>query len=301
MNAHPFDTGTRQDTGGDVRLAPASRLPRAALVDLFNRGYSGYFVPVHLTEEMLAGMAASWDIDFDGSRVALRDGTPLAFTLLAIRGRRGWISGMGVPPEGRGAGLGRLTMEAVLDEARARGLERVDLEVLEPNLHAIRIYEGCGFTDRRRLDVLKRAAAPPPDEPSVDGWAIGPLDVALCLERHAGMHPDGVPWQRGLPVLERQRERLTALGLTAGGRLAGWIVTSGNREQVAIQDLALVPDAGPAEARALIRAALAASPEATHRMLNLPRGAATGVFAALGFVTEWTQREMTVALGAPAA
>lgn len=290
-----------QGAARDARIEAASRLDATTLVALFNLGYSDYFVPVSLDEASLAAVAEAWDIDLDASRVALRaDGTPIGFTFLAIRGRRGWIAGMGVPPAMRGGGWGRATLESVLDVARARRLERVDLEVLEPNAPAIRIYERCGFTDRRRLDVLVRAPGPPPPASDLpDGFEIAPVPVARCLEMHAGLHPEGVPWQRDLPVLERQRHRLEALGLTAGGRLLGWVMLLGDRERTQIQDVACSGDVAPALATAVVRAALASRPEAAFRLLNLPRDAReAGAFRSLGFETEWTQREMSVALDA---
>lgn len=295
-------TSTKNQDGG-VRIVPASTLSPAALVDLFNRSYSDYFVPVALTEAALATIAAAWDIDLDGSRVALRGEAPVGFTFLAVRGRRGWIAGMGVPPEARGGGRGRATLDAVLDVARTRGLDHVDLEVLEANGPAIRIYERCGFVDRRRLDVLTRPPAPPPAAvPPGEGFVVEPVPVARCFERYRRLHPDGSPWQRDLPVLERQRDRLEALGLTRNGRLHGWVLLLGDQERAQIQDVALSDEAGDAYATALVGAALATRPEATFRFLNLPHGARVrGAFDELGFEVEWTQREMSVALTPPDA
>jgi len=303
MRANPAPGDRTAGNADDVRVVPAARADRAALVDLFNRSYSDYFVPVALTEDALEAIAGAWDIDFEASRIVRRGDVLLGFSFRAIRGRRGWIGGMGVPPEARGAGWGRVTLEAVLDEARARGLEHVDLEVLEPNTPASRIYEQCGFVDRRRLDVLVRAPAPPPDAPSpAAGLAIAPVPAARCLELHAHFHPEGVPWQRDLPVLERQRDRLEALGLTRGDRLLGWVLTLGDAERTGIQDIALAGDVDVAHATALVRASLATRPGATFRVLNLPRDAReAGAFASLGFEAEWTQREMRIALASAPA
>jgi putative acetyltransferase len=53
--------------------------------------------------------------------------------------------GMGVLPEFRGQGIGRLLMKACLDKAWANGLSRIELEVHADNLSAIRLYQAFGF------------------------------------------------------------------------------------------------------------------------------------------------------------
>jgi ribosomal protein S18 acetylase RimI-like enzyme len=53
--------------------------------------------------------------------------------------------GMGVHPVYRGAGLGRSLLEATLAEARARGFERIELEVYASNAPARRLYDRAGF------------------------------------------------------------------------------------------------------------------------------------------------------------
>ena len=52
---------------------------------------------------------------------------------------------MGVLPDFRGRGLGRVLMDALIDVARRWGSERVFLEVRESNAAAISLYENSGF------------------------------------------------------------------------------------------------------------------------------------------------------------
>jgi GNAT superfamily N-acetyltransferase len=51
-------------------------------------------------------------------------------------------------PARRGRGLGRALMEAVIEEARSRGADWMDIGVDEPDLPARRLYESLGFTNR---------------------------------------------------------------------------------------------------------------------------------------------------------
>lgn len=71
--------------------------------------------------------------------------------------RHGGRLGMGVHPVWRRAGLGRALLEATLADARARGFERIELEVYAANAPAIRLYERAGFAvegTRRRCRRL---------------------------------------------------------------------------------------------------------------------------------------------------
>ena len=66
--------------------------------------------------------------------------------------------GMGLLPAFRGRGLGEALLRAVLDAARAKGIERAELEVYASNTAALRLYWRVGFVeegrklDSRRLD-----------------------------------------------------------------------------------------------------------------------------------------------------
>ncbi|MFL5579460.1 MAG: GNAT family N-acetyltransferase [Gemmatimonadaceae bacterium] len=62
--------------------------------------------------------------------------------------------GMGLLPAHRGQGLGRRLIEAALEGARQKGMERVELEVYASNERALRLYEHVGF---EREGVRRRA------------------------------------------------------------------------------------------------------------------------------------------------
>jgi ribosomal protein S18 acetylase RimI-like enzyme len=62
--------------------------------------------------------------------------------------------GMGVRADFRGHGIGRRLIEATLQRAGEKGLERVELEVFASNTPAIRLYESLGFV----VEGIKRRA-----------------------------------------------------------------------------------------------------------------------------------------------
>jgi GNAT superfamily N-acetyltransferase len=186
-----------------VRLAPADTLSIDELASLFNASYEGYVVPLRVDPAQLLTWIEAWHIDLGRSRVAPGEGV----ALLSVRGRRGWVGGLGVVPASRRRGLGRALMEAVLAEAPAD----VTLEVIEQNEPAIQLYESLGFERVRILDVW-----------SLDG-PVAPMEA-----RQAEPSPVGEtdpPWQRADASLRPGYERLEVDGGAAAIRGGGGIVS----------------------------------------------------------------------------
>jgi GNAT superfamily N-acetyltransferase len=269
---------------------PADTLDIAALADLFNRGYSGYFTPVSLTGEAFAAMQAAHDVDLSRSSVVRLEGVPAGIVLLARRGRRGWIGGMGVTPEARGRGLGRELMRVALASAWESHLTSVQLEVIEENRWAIGIYEDVGFRDRRGLDVWVRpadAAPPPAVEP-----VAGPVDPARWLSTLDRRVASPRPWQRETVMLERANDLQVFAALDGGVPIAG-IALRETGGRIAILDVASAAGA-PAEAlEASLAAAIAVHVDATMSLLNLDaRDPARAALERFGFEVRFRQREM---------
>lgn len=187
-----------------VSLVPAARYDPAALAELFTAAYEGYWFPIRLDVSAFEQLAATLDLDLEASVVAVADDDrPVGLAMLGVRGAEGWVGGMGVVPERRRAGTGELLMRGLLDQARARGLARVTLEVLEQNGPARRLYERLGFEQTRVLEIwtfpgLAHAAAAPTA-------AEASLDAALAVVGAARGAPE--PWQRAPATIDRYRER----------------------------------------------------------------------------------------------
>ena len=60
-----------------MTIVPADTLGLEQLAAVFNAGYEGYFVPMHVDAATVGPMLALWDVDLARSRVALRDGEPI--------------------------------------------------------------------------------------------------------------------------------------------------------------------------------------------------------------------------------
>jgi ribosomal protein S18 acetylase RimI-like enzyme len=170
-----------------IELRSAATLGDEALAALFTDAYADYLVPVTVSAEALRFMASAYDFDREASLVAIRDDELVGLVNLGLRGPEGWIGGLGVVPSERRRGTGRRLMEAVHEQARARGVERLWLEVIVENAQAVALYEQLGYASVRELEVwsLPGAAGEPAECPAADAHA--------WIREH---RDEREPWQR---------------------------------------------------------------------------------------------------------
>ena len=137
-----------------IDVMSASSFSLDALTGLFNRGFTGYLFPVHMTSEALSHRIRTEDVDLHASKVGLKDGEPSGFALVARRGCRSRLAAMGVAVEARRQGLGQLLLGSILMDAKNRqggGDRWMRLEVFEDTIAARALYESAGFQVLRRL------------------------------------------------------------------------------------------------------------------------------------------------------
>lgn len=258
-----------------------------ALARLIEAGYSGYPVPMRIDEAVLAWMVSHWDESLEHSVVLYEEDTPVAFALFARRGDAAWIGGLGVVPERRRAGLARQAMHAVLARAHADGVRAVTLEVLESNPAAYALYRDLGFTDTRRLEVLRLPTA---NRAATMHGEWVPVDRGE-FAAHATL--EAAPWQRGDATLAHMLE------LGDPVRLLG-VAHAGARGAVAVRVAqaqgALIQARGPADPRwwSEVLPPLAHACEVEGlRVLNAPSaGVLAEAFTRAGAVLDAAQTEM---------
>ena len=198
------DRASGSPSGVVSELVPAAAFDHATLAALVTAVYRDYWFPVVLDDAGFRRMVETSDIELELSRVAVIDGEPAGVTLVARRGREGWIGGMGVTSEHRRHGLGRAMLTSALAAAREAGVERLRLEVLEQNEPARALYAELGFGHVRDLEVWTLSGLPdaaPPSSP------VGLDDALAWLVAHRAT-PE--PWQRA----DETTSRLRALGET---------------------------------------------------------------------------------------
>ena len=135
----------------DFDTKPTSDYPISALVEILNRGFEGYFVPIQLNLTAVLNMVRNDGIDLTISRILLMDGQPAGIAMIARRGWTSRLAAMGIAKELRGMGAGSWFMGQLIDEARERREHEMLLEVIEQNEPAVHLYEKCGFQVIRRL------------------------------------------------------------------------------------------------------------------------------------------------------
>lgn len=97
-----------------------------------------------------------YDVDLTASAVAVIDGSIVGLGMLGVRNGMGWITRLGVLPEGRRKGVGSAILQALLDAAAARQLPEVWLEVIHGNHPAHELFLKFGFEETRDLIVARR-------------------------------------------------------------------------------------------------------------------------------------------------
>ena len=71
------------------------------------------------------------------------------------------VMNIGVHPAYRQQGIGRMLLNALMDEAKQRGCQQMLLEVRESNQIAIQLYKSCGFS---QISVRKKYYSQPMED-----------------------------------------------------------------------------------------------------------------------------------------
>ncbi len=141
------------------------------------------------TDEAFERFVRANDVDLERSLRAAGDGALAGLFMLAQRGDRGWVAGFAVVPERRGSGFAGELFAAGLRAATAAGVRRLELEVLQRNAPARKLYERFGFKTIDELLVWSR-----------DGVADSRKGVELLTrtlgEVEAVVRTPEVCWQR---------------------------------------------------------------------------------------------------------
>lgn len=283
----------------------AGGVPLDILAAAFNRAFEGYFVPMWQTAESLATMIDNNDVQLDASfLIEDEHGAYVGIALLGVRGARGWVAGMGIAPEWRGKHVGHELMSHLIDEARALHLRTLQLEVLDQNIPASRLYSSLGFQQTRPLMVYTGALTPPePDIPiatSKTPSSVVPIHLQEVLPGFDAMHPTQPPWQREPDVLRRMTPQLDGIGMRDGDTIRAYLLSMPLTSGISVLDCgsrAPTPDARTADATALLLHLLRQQPHATVRAINVPPGdPLDAALAQLQCPVVATQHEMLLTL-----
>ncbi len=138
----------------DLVLRPwTDEIDVEAFVSFANAAWEGHPTPLGLTPELARLVAELPGFDPDGLCLVSRTDDPerpIAFAKVEVRpdegdGPIGWIGQIGVLPEHRGRGLGRMLLRWAVAFVRERGAGVVELAVEAENDRAFGLYRRAGF------------------------------------------------------------------------------------------------------------------------------------------------------------
>jgi GNAT superfamily N-acetyltransferase len=255
---------------------PADMYSYEELAAIYNMARVDYIVPMPMNTKRMSDYVREYDVDLSASLLSLNDERePTGVIMVGLRGERAWITRLGVIPERRGRKVGQGLMEASIQGARMCGACRVQLEVIQGNEPAHRLFLKLGFHDVRELLVVRRAPGPldpAPVSTEVHAAEMVSLDeqaIAACLMERASACGSPIAWTEESASL-RHMTNLIGLALTLNTGETGWIVCQALPFQ--LTHMIVNPGASPVMIEALFLHLHRRYPLHDAKIENLPPG-----------------------------
>lgn len=96
------------------------------------------------------------DVDPELFLAGFLSGKLVATAMGGYDGHRGWIYYLAVSPDHRKRGYGKLMVDKIESELKARGCPKINLQVRKTNTAVIRFYEKIGFSEDEVASFGKR-------------------------------------------------------------------------------------------------------------------------------------------------
>lgn len=169
------------------------------------------------TARMVTGLLTS-SSDFRGY-VALQDGRVIGSNFLSAADQVAGVGPITVDPSAQARGVGRALMQAVLDDARERGVAHVRLNQEAINTASLSLYSSLGFAWRDSVAVMLASNRPAQDPPvramtTADLPAVHALSTAIY--GHSRRNEVAANLERGFPAFALERAGKLAAYLLPG-------------------------------------------------------------------------------------
>jgi ribosomal protein S18 acetylase RimI-like enzyme len=138
-------------------ILPASEFSLDDLTAAYNQTRTDYLIPMPMNPARMQEYIALYDINLRESCVAISNKSIVGLGMLGLRPGEGWVTRLGVLPDGRRQGVGGTILQALLDHATNLEAPIVWLEVIKGNNPAHELFLKCGFQPVRELIVARRA------------------------------------------------------------------------------------------------------------------------------------------------
>lgn len=130
-----------------------------SIAEAFNSAFSDYSIAIHYSDEDFENKVIAENIDLKYSPAAFIDGRIAGFILHGLDEIDGQLhifnAGTGVIPQHRGKRIVEQLYNHILPMLAAKGYRHHQLEVLENNDKAEKIYTKTGFTRKRKVTSFK--------------------------------------------------------------------------------------------------------------------------------------------------
>jgi len=207
---------------------PSYRLLTAAdftsLYECFLVAFSDYQVDMQISEQQFAQRLARDGVQMEISAAAFHDERMIGFYMNGAGEWQGkqtaYDAGTGVVPEYRSRGVAKELFAFTESKLRERSVSQYLLEVLTTNERAVALYRKIGFTEVRRLAVLRsqEALEPLEDLAEIDLRRLEEPDWKLFQSFW-----DGYPsWQNSLAAVERVPNERLIVGAHVDGKCVGY-------------------------------------------------------------------------------
>jgi GNAT superfamily N-acetyltransferase len=255
---------------------------------VLNLGFSDYFVPVQLDLFHFSDMVRVSTIDIGLSRVVFNDEKAVGVALIARRGWSSRLAAMSIIPDARRQKVGWWLMEQLIEEAKTRGDRRIDLEVIEQNEPAVKLYQKVGFRSIRRLLGYKTHQ---PEGEANQLVEIDLRELANLINLHGLQN---LPWQLSGESLALKGPPNKAFQL--GPSYAA--ITNPEADSIVVSSILTLPnERGKGYGAKLLRALFVKFPRKTWSIPAIYPEEIGGFFEALGFeIQELSQFQMELLL-----
>lgn len=285
-------TSTSQSAPPDWIIYPACQYTFEQLAEIYNATRIDYIVPMPMSARRMEEYVHDYDVDLKHSIVITgAGGHPAGIGMLGRRGRRGWLTRLGIVPHLRQHRLGHLLMRELLEYARALELRQLQLEVIVGNEPAQRLFTRYDFMPTRELLVLSRppSAALPAQDTLLRVEALERADIQRYLVAGRRLSASWIDEPDSLI----RNENLTGFLAHHPDGSSGWVACRRSRFQITHFAVDVPPHCAYDMILALFTALHRAFPTQDAKFENFPADAAgLDALHLLGYIEVFRRIEM---------
>lgn len=277
-----------------LRARPADVYTHDQLADLYNQTRIDYIVPMPMDAKRMADYIRQYDVSLEASTIAFdADDQPTGIIMLGLREKRSWITRLGVLPNQRGNKVGQYLMERSIEMSKRLHVRTVQLEVIQGNQPAYRLFQKLGFVEIGELMVIRRPPSPLVTSCVPEGTLMEPLD-AEAIQHYLAQRNVPVAWTEEASSLLHAGS-LRGIHATLPNQESGWLVYQ--LLPLQLTHVVLSPSISDELAQALLYLLHKQHPFHDTKVENVPAGHPTWTaFQRLGYVEAFRRIEMHLPL-----